>query len=372
MPNSARILHFPVRHSVKRASQEEAVALAVRYADPNVDWTAQEENEAFSDIEILFAISTLLYQRRDSNPKLASERATRVYRWLSATEQNPGLFDERDYLLGESALTVAESSRQLGMHSECDRWLDRAEASFRHTLNPAPKLSEVAYLRLALKYDQRRYDDVVEFAPGLAQSFAKLEMRKEFLKTRFMRAMAIKGAGDWHASHDEFTKLAAELDASRDPMLLGQVLVEIGSFQGNTGNVAQALSNYQTALGLLRTVNHPMLLAHLKATVAETLFLSSRFEESLSGYRDAITDYASLGMDTQVAYVRLLLADALLIVGHYREAEWEILAALPTIEEQKMVPEGFAAVALLKESVRRRKTDPNALRELREHLQANQ
>ena len=29
-----------------------------------------------------------------------------------------------------------------------------------------------------------------------------------------------------------------------------------------------------------------------------------------------------------------------------REAEWEILAALPTIEEQKMVPEGFAAVGV--------------------------
>jgi hypothetical protein len=43
--------------------------------------------------------------------------------------------------------------------------------------------------------------------------------------------------------------------------------------------------------------------------------------------------------------------------------------ALPTIEEQKMEPEGFAAVALLRESVKRRKADPNALRELREYLQ---
>ncbi len=41
------------------------------------------------------------------------------------------------------------------------------------------------------------------------------------------------------------------------------------------------------------------------------------------------------------------------------------------LEERKMVPEGFAAVALLKESVGRRKTDPTALRELREHPQAN-
>ena len=86
--------------------------------------------------------------------------------------------------------------------------------------------------------------------------------------------------------------------------------------------------------------------------------------------RAAIADYEELGLETRVAYVRLFISETLLQLGRPREAEWEILAALPTIEEQKMVPEGFAAVALLKESVRRRKTDPNALRELREHLQA--
>jgi hypothetical protein len=66
----------------------------------------------------------------------------------------------------------------------------------------------------------------------------------------------------------------------------------------------------------------------------------------------------------------LVIAESLLALGRDREAEWEILSALPTIDEEKMVPEGFAAVALLRESVQRRKTDPNALRELREHLQA--
>jgi hypothetical protein len=37
----------------------------------------------------------------------------------------------------------------------------------------------------------------------------------------------------------------------------------------------------------------------------------------------------------------------------------------------KMVPEGFAAVALLRESVRRRQTDPLALQQLRAKVQAN-
>ena len=54
-----------------------------------------------------------------------------------------------------------------------------------------------------------------------------------------------------------------------------------------------------------------------------------------------------------------------------REAEWELLAALPTINEQQMVPEGFAAVVLLQESVKQRKTDPQALSELRQYLQTS-
>jgi len=74
-------------------------------------------------------------------------------------------------------------------------------------------------------------------------------------------------------------------------------------------------------------------------------------------------------MQHAAAYIRVVLAETLIAASRHREAEWEILAALPTIEEQKMVPEGFAAMTLLKESVRRRKTDPVALRDLREHLQ---
>ncbi|MBC8646314.1 MAG: hypothetical protein H7X85_04075, partial [Thermoanaerobaculia bacterium] len=44
--------------------------------------------------------------------------------------------------------------------------------------------------------------------------------------------------------------------------------------------------------------------------------------------------------------------------------EQEILAALPIIEELKMVPEGVAAMALLRESLRQRSINRQALRDL--------
>jgi hypothetical protein len=73
-------------------------------------------------------------------------------------------------------------------------------------------------------------------------------------------------------------------------------------------------------------------------------------------------------MATLEAYVRIVLAETLIALSRNREAEWQIAAALPTVEDQRMVPEGFAAVALLRDSVKRGKADPVALRQLREEL----
>ena len=121
---------------------------------------------------------------------------------------------------------------------------------------------------------------------------------------------------------------------------------------------------------LLQASKQYVALADLKGTLGETLRRTGHIAAGIESYREAVKHYLALGMVTRVAYVRVLLAGVLLEAGHSREAEWEILAALPTIDEQRMVPEGFAAVALLRESVRQRKTDPLALHDLRAHLQA--
>lgn len=54
----------------------------------------------------------------------------------------------------------------------------------------------------------------------------------------------------------------------------------------------------------------------------------------------------------------------LLESGKETEALTEIIAALPIVEEYKLVPEGVAALALLRESVRQQKVNHQALRDL--------
>jgi hypothetical protein len=69
-------------------------------------------------------------------------------------------------------------------------------------------------------------------------------------------------------------------------------------------------------------------------------------------------------MMADVAAIRLIVADLLLESGEERVAALEVLEALPIIEAYKMVPEGMAALALLRESVRQQKVNLQALRDL--------
>ncbi len=85
---------------------------------------------------------------------------------------------------------------------------------------------------------------------------------------------------------------------------------------------------------------------------------------SIQAYRTAQLNFPEIGLRADVAAVHLLIADLLLDAGQDRQAEWEIRQVLPIIDEYKLVPEGFAALSLLRESLRRQKIDRQALRNL--------
>ncbi|MGE5412931.1 MAG: hypothetical protein ACM3NW_02060, partial [Syntrophomonadaceae bacterium] len=93
-----------------------------------------------------------------------------------------------------------------------------------------------------------------------------------------------------------------------------------------------------------------------------------RLAEAIPSYRLAVAAYASAGMMAFEAYVRILLAETLLVAGEDRDALLEILKALPIIESLGLVREGVAAVALLRESLSRQKADHQALVTLKREL----
>jgi tetratricopeptide (TPR) repeat protein len=369
MSETARVLRFPGKPKAFVLTSEE-VSTAARSFVEGDESESTVSTQALVDPDVLTAIVSLLRSTGDGAPARCHARAAQLYSVILGSK-SLGFFDERDYFLGEAALLAGSTARLLGRRDDAEIWLERAEAAFRHTVNPAPVLASVAYARLALHYDAGRYDRALELLPSLITSFQKLEMDSERLKAKFLKAMCFKESRRLTEAEADFEALTSDPALSSMDALYGLSLVNFGDVHAQAGNGGRSMELYQQALPLLEKSNQRFGVAHLKGLIGETLRGAGKLGGAVDSFRGAIADYVELGMLTWVAYLRVVLAETLIALGRNREAEWEILAALPTIEEQKMVPEGFAAVSLLRESVKQRKADSGALKVLREHLQAN-
>jgi tetratricopeptide (TPR) repeat protein len=373
MSHSARVLQFPTQERRTSLSLKEAQLAARDFLSmPSGERSNEYRQRFLGSPDIVLAICQILGEKRDSAPALVAAETADIYQWIARATCDLGLFDERDYFLGQTALLAGIASRHLGLREEGFLWLDRAEAGFRHTMNPAPGLANVAYARVALRFEMGRYQDVLELAPSLESSFARLGMHIEAAKCRFLIGVTLKIAGEHRKAEFLLSRLSDLPALQGDPALRARVLAEVGDLQQLEGQFELALASFEKAGSLVSGAELSVVQPTLKMYVGGVYKALGRFTDAVDAFRASQRDFAQLGMRPYVAYLHLVIAESLLEINRDRQAEWEILAALPTIDEVQMVPEGMAAVALLRESVGRQKTDSLALRQVRELLQAQQ
>lgn len=367
---NARILRFPTQPRAAWLSPQEAELEAIAYLEILIEERTKTDKERFlSNPDVVLSLCAVL--RRENSSAVVEREARDAYEWIARPNCSLGVFDERDYALGELSVLAAGASRLLGKREEALLWLDRAEAGFRHTMNPAPGLANVAYARLALRFDMGRYHHVLELAPSLESSFQKLRMDVEAAKCGLLLAMTLKQTGENIRAIESLEQLEVLPALRTDALLRARILMELGDAQQMEGHLELAMVAFQKALPLLEEQDVCPARADLKLYVGGAYKAAGSLERAELAFRAAQRDYHSLQIEGHVAYLHLVIAETLLERNKQREAEWEILAALPMIERMQMLPEALAAAALLRQSVQSRTTDPRALMELRAHLQAS-
>lgn len=362
MPETGKLLSFPVR-SCPTLSSAQMAEEALRYVELGL-----MDAKALCEPDVLLNVCKLLRDAIERTPTNTLDRGSNLYERVAESTDEVGLFDERDYVLGELALISSKSSRLLGRLKEAERWLDRSDAAFRHTVDSAPALASVAFERLAVRYSGGRSDEVLDLVSSVSRSFERLGLRVDFAKCRYLNAMALKETGRSEESISVLRELAESETVRALPSLYGQVLVQIGEYQSSVEDYAGAAQTYEKALPIVMAGRRPVALGELKWAIGDAYRGQGALDRALRAYRSANADYQELGLEAFSVKLHLVIADVLLALNHPREAEWEILAALPKINEEGMVPEGLAAVSLLKESVARRQTDRAALGLVREHI----
>jgi tetratricopeptide (TPR) repeat protein len=360
----------------RAARREKKTELAARWATKVHIPTAQTTGESsdvglapvgefgLDDAETLLSVSERLRQQRETSPERVRDEAEVIYRLLEESEKRIGLFDEREYFLGEFALIEGTASRLLCRREEASLCYDRAESWFRNTVNPPAELARVEYQRLALRIEERQLDAVLELAPALAKRLAELGMPEESLKCRILEGVALMESGRFSDSADLFLQACQEARRVKNERLLGYAWTNLAQAYGVMGDSMRALEASDRAFQILKRLDDRVNIAKIRWGVARLLHEIGKGQASIEAYRKAQQELASLGMRADVVALNLAVADLLLERGQDQEAIREILSALPVIDELKLVPEGVAALSLLRESLRQQKINRQALRDL--------
>ena len=358
---TGRLLAFTARMAC--SDEGRAVAKRILETSPH-ERLANSRDLRLEEPDGLLSICSFLRDQLVTVPEKVREESEFFYRFLEKPSRPIGLFDERQYFLGEFALIAGTACRQLSRRDESRLWFDRAESGFRHTANSVGDLSRLAYQRLALRMEERQLDAVLEMAPPLVETLERLGMPEEALKCRFLEGIALMESSQLAEAAGVFQQICSEAENLGSEKLLASSYTNLTHIYGMLGDSAKAFESSRKAIPLLKRLDDRVALAKIQWGLATLFRELGQISASIDTYRTAQQEFGVIGMRADVAALSLVVADLLLESGKDQEAMREVLAALPIIDELKMVPEGVAALSLLRESVRHQKINRQALRDL--------
>jgi tetratricopeptide (TPR) repeat protein len=360
---AGQIIPFPWRE--RRLSPKQGWAMAERVLTMPISERAEKPTGlCLDDSELLLSVCEVLRSRLETSPANVLEEADFFYRFLDKPKRKVGLFDEREYYLGELALIAGTACRLLFHRDEARRWFDRSEPSFSLAANGLAHIARLAYQRLALAMEERHLEDVLERAPLWIETFESMGLVEDALKCRFLEGAALREMGDVPGAIRVFADICRRAEEQRDVRLTAEASNNLAQFYRVLGNLDEAMVYARKALPLLKQLDNRVGLVKLRWGVGSILREQGKPGEAVTAYREALEEARAVGMRGDVAALHLVLADVMLDAGQDRQAEWEVRAALPIIDEEQMVPEGFAALSLLRNALRYQQVDRQALRDL--------
>jgi tetratricopeptide (TPR) repeat protein len=321
-----------------------------------------------SEPTTVLAICWSLANDRNRAPARVARDAEATFRWLWEHGSFLGN-DDQSYFCGDLAFSLVTALRHLGRYGEADRWTARAAACFRDTASPEPWIARVELLRATILFDKHLHVEVLRRLPSLLEDLARFGLTVDSQRGRLLQAVVLK---DMERRDEALDLLLAMLDTAEvrdDSLVHGLVLANIGEIRSSQGHFAAGMASLSEAVPLLKKAATPWAFANLQGTIAEVLRDNADIVGAISAFQSAVSIYTEQGMEGKACYVRVLLAQCLAAAGRDNEATQELLVALSHFDKEAVAPDALAAIALLRESIRRQKADPEALRALRQQIQ---
>ncbi len=203
----------------------------------------------------------------------------------------------------------------------------------------------------------------------MKKGLQRFGLTQQLLICRFLEGIGLHSAGRSDEALPELESLLTESELVKDRLVYGLVLVNIGQIRAKKGDTSEAFAVLAQARVVIEGSGNRWALANYYNVYAEVLRDLEQYESAIESYGIGVDLLSSMQMESQAAYVRVVLAETMLLAGREDEAQVQIVRALPVISREALLPDATAAIALLRESIRRQKADPEALRTLKLELQ---
>jgi hypothetical protein len=352
--------------AIEHARRQEPVRA---FMDLCLEERSDDLNRRFlGDPAVLLAVIGRLRELMDHQPVLLLREATGMREWLVANQGVLPSREEAAYFVAEFDWILAAGSRLRGRYGVSQAWLVRMAQDFAGVVGSVSLRARGRYTQLTLLYHQRLFENVLEQLPEVVESFLGLGMQDYVSKCYLLKAISLKEVGREDEARAELAALTSD-PGVRDKQVRALALIGLAELDGRLGRYGLAMAKLSAADALVRGECLPIVMGHLHGIRGEILRDQGSLLQAAESYRLAVVVYRAAGMVSFAVYVQVVLSETLLAAGLEGLATDEIMDALPTIAELHLVREAMAAVALLRESIRRRKPDPSALRELRSQLE---
>jgi tetratricopeptide (TPR) repeat protein len=235
------------------------------------------------DPELIIALLQQLRQRLETGPKEVLAEAEAFYESLGS-HAPADTFDDREYFLGEFALLAATASRVLFRRDDAHRWLARAEASCIATVGAEAQACRFAFQKIALRIEERQYEEVLELAPKWAQTAKNLGLSEEEIKFLFLHGAALREVDRLEEAASVFQDIGERSRHVAKPDFEALAECNLVECRRSQAHLERAIAHAERAIALLVLVGD-VHLARDRWLLGGVLREQGRLSDALAAYR---------------------------------------------------------------------------------------
>lgn len=347
--------------------------------------------------------------KRTARPRVSELLGQPSNRWLTMLDSEPGLANAGTVRLLLDAVTAAIDERP-ARASEISRFAVEAAARVEGDSDSVRRLRGAAWREHAYtlfytgrfadaavaveradqefaacavdEYDRARTGivralvdramerDAIDVARTSAEVFGRFGDVSRYASARIAEVQQLFTRRDYAAAIEVLERLQPMLAGTSDLDTEMRLYVNLGYAYRLSGDVDRAMDAYQIAAGIVRAIGNAPEALRIEWNLASALAETGRIADARGRLETLAGSFASLGMISESALVKLDLSEILLASEEYDAVERLCREAIESIRTSGIpyAARAMTALAYMQEATRQRRVTPLLVKHVRDYL----